>query len=86
MNVYVPTSVRPTAGPHRISARQAPSKRALLWLGGVVISATLLSGVLLLAASFVSSPTGAQEIRTTEPDPLYQQKHDAVEQELPAQF
>ena len=86
MNVYFPTSARPTSAPRRIRARTSPSRNPLLWVSGVLASATVIFTIALVAAKLLSQDAVALEIAPPEPDPFYQQKLDAIVQELPAQF
>ena len=86
MNVYIPSSVRPSPGLRRIQARRPASHHPLLWIAGVLAAATILCAMVLIAARLLSHEAVAVEVAPAQPDPFYQRKVDAKVEELPAQF
>jgi hypothetical protein len=73
--------------PRRLHARSAGAPHPLLWIAGAVGLAVLVFTVALVLGRLLL-PNDAVAVQITPPvqDPFYQQKLDAKQEELPAQF
>ncbi len=83
--VHLPASGS-TSMPRRLRTRSAKTPHPLLWVSGAFAVAILVFTVALLAAKLLPSDAIALEIEPAVIDPYYQQKLDAKQETLPAQF
>ena len=81
-----PAGARTVSPRHAAPARPAPAPHPLLWVSTVLAAATVLFSIVLVTAKMLSHGAIALEAPQVRPDPFYQQKLDAKEDELPAQF
>lgn len=72
--------------PRRLRTRSTKTPHPLLWIAGALGLAVIVFTVALVLGQLLTHDAVAVEIEPAVLDPFYQQKVDARQEELPAQF